>query len=116
MTVANMVEARCCFKLLYAIVVVLLLHMSSPCIGCSERDRQALLALKQGLVVDDGDLLFSWGRETQNKDCCQWDGVYCNNETGHVVKLDLGGIYLRACFRRTQFQVKQLSPLLVYFS
>ncbi|PQQ02414.1 hypothetical protein Pyn_27710 [Prunus yedoensis var. nudiflora] len=90
MTVANMVEARCCFKLLYAIVVVLLLHMSSPCIGCSERDRQALLALKQGLVGDDGDRLLSWGREAQNKDCCQWDGVYCNNQIGHVVKLDVG--------------------------
>ncbi|PQQ00784.1 putative leucine-rich repeat receptor-like serine/threonine-protein kinase [Prunus yedoensis var. nudiflora] len=90
-----MVEAKCCFKLLYAIVVLLVLHISSPCIGCSERDRQALLALKQGLVGDDGDLLFSWGREAQNKDCCQWDGVYCNNETGHVVKLDLGGMYLR---------------------
>ncbi|ONI23078.1 hypothetical protein PRUPE_2G169000 [Prunus persica] len=89
-TVANMVEARCCFKLLYAIIVVLLLHMSSPCVGCSERDRQALLALKQGLVGDDGDRLLSWGRDAQNKDCCQWDGVYCNNQTGHVVKLDLG--------------------------
>ncbi|XP_021800631.1 systemin receptor SR160-like [Prunus avium] len=95
MTVANMVEARCCFKLLYAIVVVLLLHMSSPCIGCSERDRQALLALKQGLVGDDGDRLLSWGREAQNKNCCQWDGVYCNNQTGHVVKLDLGEQYLQ---------------------
>ncbi|KAI5345601.1 hypothetical protein L3X38_013478 [Prunus dulcis] len=89
-TVANMVEARCCFRLLYAILVVLLLHMSSPCVGCSERDRQALLALKQGLVGDDGDRLLSWGRDAQNKDCCQWDGVYCNNQTGHVVKLDLG--------------------------
>ncbi|ONI23076.1 hypothetical protein PRUPE_2G168800 [Prunus persica] len=89
-TVANMVEARCCFKLLHAIIVVLLLHMSSPCVGCSERDRQALLALKQGLVGDDGDRLLSWGRDAQNKDCCQWDGVYCNNQTGHVVKLDLG--------------------------
>ncbi|PQQ02411.1 hypothetical protein Pyn_27707 [Prunus yedoensis var. nudiflora] len=98
MTVANTVEARCCFKLLYAIVVVLLLHMSSPCIGCSERERQALLALKQGLqglVGDDGNRLLSWGREAQNKDCCQWDGVYCNNQTGHVVKLDLGEQYLQ---------------------
>ncbi|XP_021803792.1 LRR receptor-like serine/threonine-protein kinase ERL1, partial [Prunus avium] len=86
-----MVEARCCFKLLYAILVVVLLHMSSPCIGCSERDRQALLALKQGLVGDDGDRLLSWGREAQNKNCCQWEGVYCSsNQTGHVVKLDLG--------------------------
>ncbi|CAL8122906.1 unnamed protein product [Prunus armeniaca] len=91
MTVPNMAEARCCFKLLYAIVLVLLLHMSSPCIGCSERDRQALLALKQGLVGDDGDRLLSWGREAQNKNCCQWEGVYCSsNQTDHVVKLDLG--------------------------
>ncbi|BFG21978.1 hypothetical protein CerSpe_082520 [Prunus speciosa] len=96
MTVANMVEARSCFKLLYAIVVVLLLHMSSPCIGCSERDMQALLALKQGLVGDDGDRLLSWGREAQNKDCCQWEGVYCSsNQTGHVVKLDLQDQSLR---------------------
>ncbi|PQQ02407.1 putative leucine-rich repeat receptor-like serine/threonine-protein kinase [Prunus yedoensis var. nudiflora] len=105
MTVANMVEARCCFKLLYAIVVVLLLHTSSPCIGCSERDRQALLALKQGLVGDDGNCLLSWGREAQNKDCCQWDGVYCNNQTGHVVKLDLGEQSLRG----------KISPELVQF-
>ncbi|XP_020412997.1 putative leucine-rich repeat receptor-like serine/threonine-protein kinase At2g24130 [Prunus persica] len=91
-----MVEARCCFKLLYAIVVVLLLHMSSPCIGCSERDRQALLAFKQGLVGDDGDRLLSWGREAQNKNCCQWEGVYCSsNQTGHVVKLDLEDQSLR---------------------
>ncbi|CAL2241716.1 unnamed protein product [Prunus armeniaca] len=96
MTVANMAEARCCFKLLYAIVVVLLLNMHSPCIGCSERDRQALLALKQGLVGDDGHRLLSWGREAQNKNCCQWEGVYCSsNQTGHVVKLDLEDQFLR---------------------
>ncbi|XP_016650055.1 PREDICTED: probable LRR receptor-like serine/threonine-protein kinase At1g34110 isoform X2 [Prunus mume] len=96
MTVPNMAEARCCFKLLYAIVLVLLLHMNSPCIGCSERDRQALLALKQGLVGDDGDRLLSWGREAQNKNCCQWEGVYCSsNQTGHVVKLDLEDQSLR---------------------
>ncbi|PQM42846.1 putative LRR receptor-like serine/threonine-protein kinase [Prunus yedoensis var. nudiflora] len=89
MTLTNIVGVRCCFKLLYAIVVVILLHMNNPCIGCRERERQALLAFKQGLI-DDNDRLLSWGREAQNKDCCQWDGVYCNNQTGHVVKLDLG--------------------------
>ncbi|BBN70307.1 disease resistance family protein / LRR family protein [Prunus dulcis] len=66
-TVANMVEARCCFKLLFAIFVVLLLHMSSPCVGCSERDRQALLALKQGLVGDDSDRLLSWEEMPKTK-------------------------------------------------
>ncbi|ONI27082.1 hypothetical protein PRUPE_1G067000 [Prunus persica] len=78
-----------CFKVFYAFLVVLLLHMNNPSIGCSEREMQALLAFKQGLVDDDNRLL-SWGRQVQNKDCCQWDGVYCSNHTGHVVKLDLG--------------------------
>ncbi|PQM38777.1 LRR receptor-like serine/threonine-protein kinase GSO2 [Prunus yedoensis var. nudiflora] len=91
MTLTNMVGVRCCFKLLYAIVVLILLHMNNPCIGCSDREKQALLALKQGLVADDnGYGLPFWGREAQNKDCCEWDGVYCSNHTGHVVKLDLG--------------------------
>ncbi|CAL2241783.1 unnamed protein product [Prunus armeniaca] len=89
MTLTNMVGVRCCFKLLYAIVVLILLHMNNPCIGCSERERQALLALKQGLVADYGDPFPSWGREAQNKDCCEWDGVHCSNQTGRVVKLDL---------------------------
>ncbi|KAH0970658.1 hypothetical protein GBA52_022814 [Prunus armeniaca] len=89
MTLTTMVGVRCCFKLLCAIVVLILLHMNNPCIGCSERERQALLALKQGLVADDGDPFFSWGREAQNKDCCEWNGVHCSNQTGHVVELDL---------------------------
>ncbi|CAL9007309.1 unnamed protein product, partial [Prunus brigantina] len=46
-----LLSLRCCFKLLYAIVVLILLHMNNPCIGCSERERQALLALKQGGLV-----------------------------------------------------------------
>ncbi|PQQ00119.1 receptor-like protein 12 [Prunus yedoensis var. nudiflora] len=61
MTLTNMVGVRCCFKLLYAIVVVILLHMNNPCIGCSEREWQALLALKQGLVG------LSWGTEPKTK-------------------------------------------------
>ncbi|XP_008233039.2 PREDICTED: LRR receptor-like serine/threonine-protein kinase GSO2 [Prunus mume] len=90
MTLTNMVGVRCCFKLLCAIVVLILLHMNNPCTGCSERERQALLALKQGLgALDDGDPFHSWGREAQNKDCCKWDGVHCSNQTGHVVKLEL---------------------------
>ncbi|KAL6290309.1 hypothetical protein ACE6H2_007819 [Prunus campanulata] len=88
MTLTNMVGVRCCFKLLHAIVVVILLHMNNPCIGCGERERQALLALKQGLVAHYNDPFLSWGN--QNKDCCEWDGVHCSNQTGHVVKLDLG--------------------------
>ncbi|XP_020417976.1 putative leucine-rich repeat receptor-like serine/threonine-protein kinase At2g24130 [Prunus persica] len=73
-----------CFKVFYAFLVVLLLHMNNPCIGCSERELQALLAFKQGLVDDDNRLL-------------SWAGVYCSNHTGHVVKLDIGGQCLQDC-------------------
>ncbi|ONI23072.1 hypothetical protein PRUPE_2G168400 [Prunus persica] len=112
-----MAEARCCFKLPYAIVVVLLLNMNSPCIGCSERDRQALLALKQGLVGDDGDRLLSWGREAQNRNCCQWEGVYCSsNQTGHVVKLDLEDQSLRGKISPELVKLQHLEYLNLRFN
>ncbi|CAL8122882.1 unnamed protein product [Prunus armeniaca] len=112
-----MAEARCCFKLIGAIVVVLLLNMNSPCIGCSERDRQALLALKQGLVGDDGDRLLSWGREAQNRNCCQWEGVYCSsNQTGHVVKLDLEDQSLRGKISPELVKLQHLEYLNLRFN
>ncbi|CAL9007153.1 unnamed protein product [Prunus brigantina] len=85
------VDLRRCFKLWYAFVVPLL-HMSPSIIGCIERERQALLAFKQGLVVDTrSQIVSTWGTsEGQNKDCCTWKGVYCSNQTGQVVELQLG--------------------------
>ncbi|KAM7503322.1 hypothetical protein LguiB_002226 [Lonicera macranthoides] len=55
---------------------------------CISREREALLVFKQG-IVDDHGRLSSWGSEEDKKDCCQWSGVRCNNQTGHVTMLDL---------------------------
>ncbi|CAL9007140.1 unnamed protein product [Prunus brigantina] len=99
-----------CFKVFYAFLVVLLLHMNNPCIGCSEREMQALLAFKQGLV-DDNNRLLSWGTEVQNKDCCQWDGIYCSNHTGHVVKLDLGNQSLQGTISPKLVELQHLEYL-----
>ncbi|XP_050154479.1 receptor-like protein EIX2 isoform X2 [Malus sylvestris] len=56
---------------------------------CIDRERKALLAFKQGLA-DSNNLLSSWGSEAQRQDCCaSWEGVYCDEYTGHVVTLDL---------------------------
>ena len=33
-----------------------------------------------------------------DKDCCLWDGVECNKNTGHVIGLDLGSSYLYGSF------------------
>ncbi|KAF6161359.1 hypothetical protein GIB67_020423 [Kingdonia uniflora] len=48
------------------------------------RERQALLTLKQGLT-DSKNRLSSWAGEN----CCMWNGVRCDNKTGHVLELDL---------------------------
>lgn len=87
-------------KLLYAIVT-LLVHLE-PALArvisgvgdgnmwCIERERQALLELKKGLI-DDHNMLSSWGSEDAKKNCCSWEGVQCSYQTGHVVQLYLGG-------------------------
>ncbi|XP_028950188.1 receptor-like protein EIX2 isoform X2 [Malus domestica] len=62
---------------------------------CTDKEREALLAFKQGLIMDEhSQVIFSsWGTEAAKQDCCRWEGVSCDNQTGHVVQLDLRGNY-----------------------
>uniref|UniRef100_A0A7N2MKU5 Leucine-rich repeat-containing N-terminal plant-type domain-containing protein n=1 Tax=Quercus lobata TaxID=97700 RepID=A0A7N2MKU5_QUELO len=59
-------------------------------IRCLEGERQALLEFRKGLI-DDYGRLSSWRGEDENKNCCNWEGVLCSNQTGHVLKLHLSG-------------------------
>ncbi|XP_016649750.1 PREDICTED: LRR receptor-like serine/threonine-protein kinase GSO2 [Prunus mume] len=88
-----------CLKLFLAFALLLLQYTqggevdhnqrdANVTIRCIERERQALLAFKRGLVDEDNSLS-SWGSEAQKQDCCRWIGVYCSNQTGHVIGLDL---------------------------
>ncbi|KAK9910455.1 hypothetical protein M0R45_034415 [Rubus argutus] len=92
-----------CLKHAYALSIVVLVHISASlslfhhhadATRCVEREGEALLAIKQDLV-DKGDRLSSWGSgsEAQKQDCCRWEGVYCDNQTGLVLQLDLGSAY-----------------------
>ncbi|GJR76524.1 leucine-rich repeat-containing protein [Tanacetum coccineum] len=54
---------------------------------CVDKERQALLEFKAHLQ-DPDDLLSTWGPEEEEDDCCQWNGVTCNNQTGHVTELE----------------------------
>ena len=61
---------------------------------CKERERDALLQFKRG-VVDDFGMLSSWGNGEDKRDCCiNWRGVECDKYTGHVISLDLYRCYL----------------------
>nr|GMC47475.1 receptor-like protein 12 [Ipomoea batatas] len=56
-------------------------------IRCIERERQALLDFKHGLE-DDYGLLSSWGSSIHQRECCNWWGIHCNNNS-HVTILDI---------------------------
>ncbi|GKU86067.1 hypothetical protein SLEP1_g643 [Rubroshorea leprosula] len=71
--------------LLLQLICLLAVTRNSSAI-CIERERQALLSFKKGLV-DPDDFLSSW--KSSEKDCCKWRGVTCNNQTAHIIKLDL---------------------------
>ena len=81
------------FLLLLHLVVVSATSASSSFTGvhagvaCAHKEREALLAFKQGITGDPGDLLATW--KSDEPDCCRWGGVQCSNLTGHVLELHL---------------------------
>ncbi|CAN6710993.1 unnamed protein product [Malus baccata var. baccata] len=89
---------------------------------CIESEREALLSFKQGLI-DDYNLLSSWGREEHKQDCCKWLGIHCSNRTNHVTQLDLGWYHMNEVYSLQQkeqqeypeyyFQGKMMSPKLI---
>ncbi|XP_027922965.1 receptor-like protein EIX1 [Vigna unguiculata] len=75
----------------FMVVFVYSLFMSSfgvcretVCIGS---ERETLLKLKHDLT-DPSNRLSSWNASV-NPNCCEWDGVVCNNFTSHVAELHL---------------------------
>ncbi|KAI9098534.1 hypothetical protein K1719_025159 [Acacia pycnantha] len=59
-------------------------------VGCIEKEREALLRFKAALGENSSLVKWSsWGSKEPKRDCCEWEGVVCNNQTGHVIKLHL---------------------------
>ena len=58
---------------------------SNSNVSCNDKEKQALLSFKQGLINSE-NLLSSW---TKQKDCCRWDGILCDNITARVTVLHL---------------------------
>ncbi|WVZ14423.1 hypothetical protein V8G54_011989, partial [Vigna mungo] len=74
---------------------------------CIEKDRQALLSFKEGLI-DDFGMLSTWTNDT---DCCIWKRIHCNHQTGHVQLLDLQGNFDERPYLRGAINVTSLIHL-----
>ncbi|XP_072058336.1 receptor-like protein EIX2 isoform X2 [Arachis hypogaea] len=64
-----------------------LLMCNSMIIHCDEKDENTLLKFKHE-VTDPSGVLSSWSSD-EEKDCCQWRGVHCDNITHRVTELHL---------------------------
>uniref|UniRef100_A0A7N2MM00 Leucine-rich repeat-containing N-terminal plant-type domain-containing protein n=2 Tax=Quercus lobata TaxID=97700 RepID=A0A7N2MM00_QUELO len=66
---------------------------------CHDDESFALLQFKQTFTINQppsyapaNSKISSW--LTHNSDCCMWDGVQCDENTGYVTSLDLSSSYL----------------------
>ncbi|XP_062076606.1 receptor-like protein EIX1 [Humulus lupulus] len=94
--------------LFLVLLCVCISNMSGITFGCIEKERQALLNLKQSFQ-DPSHKLSSW----QGQDCCQWKGVTCNETTGHVVKLHLRSSSMNFSFSNYSYPLVSYSYPLV---
>ncbi|XP_024013438.1 leucine-rich repeat receptor protein kinase EMS1 isoform X2 [Eutrema salsugineum] len=81
----------------YLICVMLLLGQLHGYQSCVEKERNALLELKNYFVsitreVFVDDVLPTWTNDTKSN-CCGWDGLRCNLTSGRVTEIALSGTY-----------------------
>ncbi|RHN50278.1 putative non-specific serine/threonine protein kinase [Medicago truncatula] len=78
----------CGFNFLFCVVAILCINLLCAEIfhknKCVETERRALLKFKDALILGRNDLT-SW----KGEECCKWEGISCDNLTGHVTILDL---------------------------
>ncbi|KAL9337002.1 hypothetical protein Peur_071490 [Populus x canadensis] len=64
---------------------------------CHDEESRALLQFKQSLAINESassdpsayPKVASWRVDGESGDCCSWDGVECDRDSGHVIGLDL---------------------------
>ncbi|XP_021764435.1 receptor like protein 30-like [Chenopodium quinoa] len=93
---------------------------------CHDHEKIALLRFKQSFLLNCSASSYaafaypkvkSWHDDSKNAtvscDCCRWDGVKCNEETGHVIGLNLSSscLYGTIPHNNTLFSLSHLREL-----
>ncbi|KAF5459463.1 hypothetical protein F2P56_023405 [Juglans regia] len=94
-------------RLLFPLIPCLLLFLLPLSLSynllplCHQQERVALMQFKDSFIIQnnsyceystEGDYpaeVASWRIDGNNTNCCAWDGVECNQDTGHVIALNL---------------------------
>ncbi|XP_038680906.1 receptor-like protein 7 [Tripterygium wilfordii] len=85
------------FMALLFLLLILVFPMHMTPLLCHNEESLALLQFKRSFIVDKSassdasayPKTISWNQQKENPDCCLWDGVVCDQHTGHVISLDL---------------------------
>ncbi|XP_062113732.1 receptor-like protein Cf-9 [Humulus lupulus] len=92
------------YNLIYILVFLnLLLCFSFSQPSCHDDERTSLLQFKENFIISKSasrrstsayPKVSSWTHEAETRNCCLWDGVECDEKTGHVIGLDLSSSFL----------------------
>ncbi|XP_059449476.1 receptor-like protein 43 [Corylus avellana] len=112
---------RFLFLLLILFLVLLTASLSSLQPLCHDDKRSALLQFKDSFILNKSASVYpsaypkvaSWSLGGTSSDCCSWDGVDCNEDTGHVIGLDLSSSFLYGSINSSNslFRLLQLQRL-----
>ncbi|XP_028056152.1 receptor-like protein 7 [Camellia sinensis] len=93
-----------CLFLVQCSNLIKVTNSSSPMqpLLCKEEESTALLLFKQSFSIEKfastGHSAYpkvaSWKLDGENSDCCLWDGVECDKDSGHVISLNLSSSFL----------------------
>ncbi|KAJ4835445.1 hypothetical protein Tsubulata_031665 [Turnera subulata] len=99
-------------------------HIPPP-YNCHDHEKSALLQFKDSFIIDssasaDDPAAYpkSEGWKLDGSDCCSWDGIECDDITGHVISLDLSGSCLSGSIDSSSslFQLLHLRSLNLAFN
>jgi Leucine-rich repeat (LRR) protein len=97
--------------------------LSSPSMQplCHDEESRALLQFKESLAINESassdpsayPKVASWRVDGESGDCCSWDGVECDGDSGHVIGLDLSSSCLHGSINSNSslFHLVQLRRL-----